>query len=242
MDGFSYYNIFATKGIEYIGIIAFLLLLIPFWQVLNKPVKVRTSVRQVLEGLTANLIHIPQGLFYSKNHAWASLEQSGLARIGLDDLLLKVIGPVSISNLRLPGEFIKKGELLTVLEQNGKSLRIYAPVSGELMDTNPMLKKQPGILNEDPYEKGWLCHIKPTNWKAETQSYYLAEEATQWVKDELTRLKDFLAVSMQKNAPEAALTVLQEGGELRMHPLSELQDEVWHDFQQEFLSLSDVKL
>ena len=43
MDGFSYYNIFDTKGIEYLVVIAFLLLLIPFWLALNKQVKIKTE-------------------------------------------------------------------------------------------------------------------------------------------------------------------------------------------------------
>lgn len=236
MDGFSYYNIFATKGIEYIAIIAFLLLLIPFWMVLHQPVKALQPIREALSRLTANILNIPQGLFYSKNHAWTYLEPSGTAKVGLDDLLLKIVGPVQVQYLREPGEFIRKGEPLTILRQNGKSLRILAPVSGELTEANPVFAQQSAILSEDPYEKGWLCRIKPADWVAETRSYYLAEEAAQWASRELTRLKDFLAVSLKNNAVEPSMVVLQEGGELRMNPLSELQPEVWQNFQQEFLS------
>ncbi|MBN2614868.1 MAG: hypothetical protein JXR71_04180 [Bacteroidales bacterium] len=236
MDGFSYYNIFATKGIEYIAIIAFLLLLIPFWIVLHHPVQSLRPIREALSRLTANILNIPQGLFYSKNHAWTYLEPSGTAKVGLDDLLLKIVGPVQVQYLREPGEFILKGEPMTIIRQKGKSLRIPAPVSGTLTDTNPMVVQESGILNEDPYDRGWLCRIKPADWVTETRSYYLAEEATQWATRELIRLKDFLAVSLQKNAVDPSMVVLQEGGELRMNPLSELQPEVWQDFQQEFLS------
>lgn len=236
MDGFSYYNIFQTKGIEYLAIIAFLIMLIPFWVVLNKPVKITVQLQKILGVLSANVLRIPQGLFYSKNHAWTYLEKSGRAKVGLDDLLLKIIGPVKIDFLRNDGEMIKKGDLLAEVDQQGKNLKIYSPISGKILDANPMLTENPDIINEDPYGKGWMYDIKPTEWIGETKSYYVAEEATSWFTKELERLKDFLAVSMKRNAVEPSLVVLQEGGELRMHPLSELQNDIWQDFQNEFLN------
>jgi glycine cleavage system H protein len=70
MDGFTYYNMFDTKGIEYLVVIAFLLLLIPFWLALNRRVNVKETVRKALGVLSANVLRIPQGVFYSKNHTW----------------------------------------------------------------------------------------------------------------------------------------------------------------------------
>ncbi|MBE0650436.1 MAG: hypothetical protein IH595_06315 [Bacteroidales bacterium] len=236
MDGFSYYNIFQTKGIEYLAIIAFLIMLIPFWVVLNKPVKITVQLQKIMGVLSANVLRIPQGLFYSKNHAWTYLEKSGRAKVGLDDLLLKIVGPVKIACVRNEGEVIKKGDLLAEVDQQGKSLKIYSPISGMILDANPMLTENPDILNEDPYGKGWIYDIKPTEWIGETKSYFVAKEATSWFTKELERLKDFLAVSMKRNAVEPSLVVLQEGGELRMHPLSELQNDIWQDFQNEFLN------
>ena len=73
------------------------------------------------------------------------------------------------------------------------------------------------------------------NWKAETSGFYLAEEATSWINRELERFKDFLNVSMAKYSGEPSMVTLQEGGELRINLLSELQPEIWNDFQKEFL-------
>ena len=71
---------------------------------------------------------------------------------------------------------------------------------------------------------------------AETKSYFLAEEATNWSAKELDRFKDFIAGgAMKKYSSEPSLMVLQDGGELRDNILSELPDEVWKDFQKEFL-------
>jgi len=236
MDGFSYFNIFETKGIEYLAIIAFLALLIPFWVVLNKQVKITKQIQNALGILSANILRIPQGLFYSKNHTWTHLEKSGAANVGLDDLLQHLTGEVKFSNLKNPGEIINKGDLLAQIEQNSKLLKIFSPISGKILKTNLMLNESPEMLNEDPYEKGWIYKIKPSNWIAETNSYLLAENATNWATKELERFKDFLMVSMGKHSSELSMLTLQDGGELRNNTLSELPNEVWQDFQKEFLN------
>lgn len=237
MDGFTYNNIFETKGIEYLAIIAFFAILVPFWLLLNKQVKITRQIQKTLGVLTAKVLRIPQGLFYSSNHTWTFLEKSGIAKVGLDDLLLHITGEVKLFNLKKNGESIKKGEVFAEIEHQGKVLQICSPVSGEIINFNSALIENPGLLNDDPYEKGWMFKIKPLNWISDTNTYHLAEEATQWSANELERFKDFLSVTMPKYAPEPSNVILQDGGELRDHTLSELPAEVWEDFQKDFLNL-----
>ncbi|MDP1621367.1 MAG: hypothetical protein Q8M08_03420 [Bacteroidales bacterium] len=235
MDGFSRIDIFDTKGVEYIFVVCYLLILIGFWKFSSKQVRPLKQVKRILENLSVNILRIPQGILYNRNHTWSHLEESGTAKVGLDDLLQHITGEVQFSNLKRPGEKIMKGELLTELTQGGKHLRITSPISGEIRDTNSELEDNPELLNEDPYAKGWLYRIKPSNWIAETRACYLAEEATNWSKEELQRFKDFLAVSMKKYSSGSPMVILQDGGELRDNTLSQLPMEVWQDFQQDFL-------
>lgn len=236
MDGFTYNNIFDTKGIEYLVIIAFLLLLIPFWLALNRKVTLKEQFRKALGVLSAGILKIPQGIFYSKNHTWTYLEKSGTAKVGLDDLLLHITGEVQIHQLKNPGESIRKGELLAEIDQKGKALSIFSPISGIVLESNPLLNENYQILNEDPYGKGWLFNIKPSNWVTEIPACFLAEEASDWFKKELERYKDFLAMNIGKYLPESSLAVLQDGGELVDNSLSDLPNELWQDFQKEFLT------
>lgn len=238
MDGFSYSDIFATKGVEYLIIIAFLALLIPFWIILNKQATITRQIKKAIGFLSASILKIPQGLFYSRNHTWMFMEQSGVAKVGLDDLLLHITGDVNFSIRKNRGEMISKGDVLTEIDQNGKLLRILSPVSGKIMDANPMLNERPGLLNEDPYGKGWIYKIKPTNWIDDAKSCYFAEEATKWSTKELERFKDFLAVNMKNYSPEPSMVILQDGGELSDHSLSALPREIWTNFEKEFLNLS----
>jgi len=236
MDGFSYTNIFETKGLEYLIIIAFLALLIPFWIILNKQVKINKQIQKVLGNLSANILRIPQGLFYSKNHTWAHLQSSGIAKVGLDDLLLHLTGVVKFNKLRKQGDFINKGDLLVEIDQNGKMLEVFSPVSGQILHTNSMLNENPELLNDDLYNNCWIYKIMPVNWIEETNSYFLAKNATEWSTKELERFKDFLAVSMEKHSQDTSKVILQDGGVLCDNVLSELPKEVWLDFQNEFLN------
>jgi len=87
-----------------------------------------------------------------------------------------------------------------------------------------------------PYGQGWIMALEPSNWKAETTTFYFAEEAKQWLGNEITRFKDFLAQTGQKGM-EPGMVTLQDGGEIRENVLEEVPEEAWHEFQQKFLSV-----
>jgi glycine cleavage system H protein len=237
MDGFSYSNIFETKGIEYLIIIGFLLMIIPFWILINRQVSLKSQIRSAIGILSENILKIPQGILFSKNHTWAHLGKSGVAEVGIDDFLLHVTGEVTFTGLKDPGSCIEKGEVLAGIDHNGKILKVYSPISGKITHTNRMLKDNPDAVNSDPYEKGWIYKIEPSGWMEETDKYYLATEAMAWTKAELLRFKDFLAGSLRISDPELSMVILQDGGELCDRPLSDLPDEIWHDFQRSFLDL-----
>jgi glycine cleavage system H protein len=235
MEGFTYTNIFETKGIEYLVILSFFAVLIPVWLIMNRKTKQEKSGK--LAGfITADSIKIPQGLFFSKYHTWAYLGSNGEAKVGLDDFLLRFTGDVTISHFKNPGEKINKGDVLTLINKNGKNLRILSPISGEIQKANSNIFENQATLKTDPYKLGWMYSIKPSDWKAETNSYYLAEDATNWAKQELERFKDFLSVSITKHLPQPVSVVLQDGGEIADQALAELPEEIWDEFQDKFLN------
>ena len=235
MEGFTYTNIFETKGIEYLVILAFFAIMVPFWLLLNRKTKISKPVSKKPALITIDSLRIPQGMFFSKFHTWAFLETNGEARVGIDDLLLHFTGNVSIENTKKPGDIINKGDLLARISNNGKYLRVLSPVSGEIMATNTMIADNPELINDDP-NRLWIHTIKPTNWKAETNTYYLAEESTIWMLQELASFKDFLATAVSKYIPQPSGIVLQDGGELLDQPLAQFPGEIWQEFEEKFLS------
>jgi len=236
MDGFSYTNIFQTKGIEYLIIIGFLLIIVPFWLALNRKTGKAKQSKRKPKILSENTLVIPQGLFYSKNHVWSFLGKSGTVKIGLDDFLLHITGEIKINNFKKTGDLISKGDPIMEIDQEGKSLTIYSPLSGEITDINTTLNDSFKDLISDPYEEGWIYQIKPSNWKGETESLFFAEEAVNWTRNEIERFKEFMISSAKKHSLDTLKVFFQENGELYDQPLAELSDEIWQEFQVSFLS------
>ncbi|MFN8239711.1 MAG: glycine cleavage system protein H [Bacteroidales bacterium] len=236
MEGFTYHNIFETKGIEYLVILGFFAILIPFWLVLNRRVEITRQIRKGIGVLKAGLFKVPQGVFHFGNHTWAHLEKSGVARVGLDDLLVRITGDISVSWLKHEGDNVMKDDPVAEIKHEGKTLAITSPLSGTFTGRNMEISKDPAVVTVDPYNEGWLLRIKPTAWIAETHDCHVAAEANSWLDSELERFRTFLATSLAKVSPESSKIVLQDGGELVENTLSELPGEVWKDFESEFLN------
>jgi glycine cleavage system H protein len=239
MNGFNYNNIFETKGLEYLVVIAFLVLLIPFWLLLNKKARIALPRRKASGILNLRTLNIPMGVFFSRYHTWTHLEMTGVAKVGLDDLLVHITGDVKFNPLRKPGEKISKGEILAEIDHHGKTLSIHSPLSGEILDRNDKLTNNPEMVKADPYKVGWMYKIKPERWKDDIRSCLLAEDALGWMDQELEKLKDFMTKAAARS-PESGKMILQDGGELVDQPLSNLPVEYWNDFQQIFLNQTET--
>lgn len=235
MNQIIYTSLFETKGMEYLIVIGFLLILVPFWIYISHSKKIVQTVSQAIDTLTQRILNLPKGIYYSKNHTWAFLEKSGLAKIGLNDFLASIVGKVGIQVAKNPGETVEKGELLAEVKQGDKKLLILSPVSGTICNLNDAIRENPGEISTNTYNSGWLCEISPTQWKADTNSFLLAENATKWLLEEVNRFKDFLAVAMVRNGAEPELIALQEGGEIRDQIMADLDGEIWNEFQKSFL-------
>lgn len=183
-------------------------------------------------------IRAPKGIFFDSSHTWAFMEKDGSVRVGIDDFLQHVTGPISRVEMKSPGTRIKKGEVLFSIIQQGKQLKISSPVSGIVKEQNPSLATNAALINAAPYAEGWVYTIEPFDWMRESRLMSMADRYLRWLRDEFVRLKDFLATAVNADKQQYAMITLQDGGELRDHTLSELGPEVWEDFQTEFLDKS----
>ncbi len=234
MEQFVYSDIFDTKGIEYIIVILFFMLLIPFWRMLNKPGKLQEAKEGAIQALNLQALRIPQGLLFNRNHTWSHLEKSGLASVGMDDLLVHLTGGVELNYLKERQEKVKRGEPIARISQKGKELVITSPVTGIIDRVHKSLEDNSEAIMDDPYSS-WLYRIKPEKWQEETGNALMADRASEWAGKELERFRDYLAETVARSS--GADLVLQEGGELTGHPLSEMDQGAWKDFQEKFLHL-----
>ncbi|TAL64567.1 MAG: hypothetical protein EPN88_10765 [Bacteroidetes bacterium] len=184
-----------------------------------------------------DFVDIPMGLYFDKTHTWAFMEKDGMVRVGIDDFLQHITGPLTRVKMKSTGERIRKGKQALSIVQNGKQLNIYAPVSGTIKEQNKSLDTNSSIINSSPYSDGWVYRIEPTNWLKEIQYLIIGNKYKEWIKSEFSRLKEFITVSINPDTIEYA-HVLQDGGELKDRVLMDLGPEVWEDFQTNFIDVS----
>ena len=237
MEGFTYQDIFDTKGIEYIAILIFFALLIPFWLVLNRKFVSAKQPLQLPEGITLSGLHIPKGVFHSINHCYAYLEKSGYASLGADNLLIHFTGEVEFSALKKNGDVLQKGEAFAILRQGKKQIHLRSSVSGKVQMINEFLTYNPSLIQEDPYGKGWMIKVIPYDWVGDTSGYYYGNGTVQFIENEISRFREFLS----RHSFSQTMPVLMDGGVLKDQALRDFSPSVWDEFEITFLSKAEEK-
>jgi glycine cleavage system H lipoate-binding protein/ABC-type phosphate transport system substrate-binding protein len=204
----------------------------------RKKAKVTSSHIDSHSVLDQNSLVVPKGLYFDKTHTWAFMEQNGVVKVGIDDFLQHITGSITSIKMKSTGKKVKKGDQILSIIQNGKQLNLYSPVTGIIIEQNVSLEKNAGLLNSSPYNEGWIYKIEPLNWHRENQLLFMADKHREFIKNEFSRLKDFLAVTLNADTERFSTVIMQDGGVLRDGILSDLGPEVWDDFQTKFIDPS----
>jgi glycine cleavage system H protein len=102
----------------------------------------------------------PEELRYSKEHVWVRIEQgASTAIIGLTDFAQEELGTISGIELPDEGDEIEQDDSVGSVEARKTVAEIYAPFSGTAQNVNHELTENPELLNDDPYDAGWLVEI-----------------------------------------------------------------------------------
>ena len=102
----------------------------------------------------------PSDRKYSREHEWAKPEAGGHVRVGLTQYAQEQLGDVVYLDLPKPGANVQQSKKLGEVESVKAVSEIFSPVSGEVVEVNAALQKQPELVNQDPYEKGWLLCVR----------------------------------------------------------------------------------
>ncbi len=117
---------------------------------------------------------------FSEDHEWVKLE-GNIATIGITDYAQKELGDVVFVELPTIGDSFAKGDNCANIESVKAVSDIYCPVSGEIVEVNEELDSAPELINQEPYEKGWIFKIK-INDKNELDSLKNHEEYEEYLK------------------------------------------------------------
>jgi glycine cleavage system H protein len=128
---------------------------------------------------------MPEGLYYSKDFAWIKIENNK-ARVGITDYAQKALREVVYVELPNPGTEIKQNEPFGTLESVKSVSDLMAALSGTVEEVNQEIQSNPEILNEDPYGKGWLLLINPSNIEGDLANLMDFDKAVEWLKTQTT--------------------------------------------------------
>ena len=102
---------------------------------------------------------VPEGILCSKTHEYL-LEDGNVFTIGLTDYAVEQLGDIVFIELPEAGTEFAKGEVFATVESVKAASEIYMPVGGKIIEINEKVVENPEILNESPYENGWLVKIE----------------------------------------------------------------------------------
>jgi glycine cleavage system H protein len=130
----------------------------------------------------------PDDLYYHKEHFWAKVE-GNLVTMGVTDFAQKLAGQIVYVELPSGGKALEQGKPCGSMESGKWVGRIYAVISGKVESSNQDLEESPELINESPYEKGWLCKINPSNLQDELKNLMQGDSLKEFIKSEIIRLK-----------------------------------------------------
>lgn len=103
---------------------------------------------------------VPSELKYTEEHEWVSVEDNGIATIGITDHAQQELGDLVFVELPEVGATFAAGDAVAVVESVKAASDIYAPISGEVVEVNDELADNPETINNDAFGEGWIYRLK----------------------------------------------------------------------------------
>lgn len=172
---------------------------------------------------------VPEGLHYHKGHTWLHWVSPDEAYVGVDDFARRLLGKVSKIEPPPTGAYLRQGEAAVTVQRDGDEAELMSPVRGEVVGVNRLLKKEPSLLHEDSYGRGWLYKIKAPDLHKQLTNLLEGSLAARFVEDARDRLHLRLML--------ATGNVIQDGGSTVDDLAAHLDGEEWKQLVDEFLQL-----
>ncbi len=126
---------------------------------------------------------VPEGLYYSTDFEWIKIEGDKV-RMGVTDYAQKSLRDIVYAELPSAGTEVRQKEPYGTVESVKAVSDLVAAISGTVEEVNEEVQSKPELLNEDPYEKGWLVVVKPANLQAELANLMDFDKAVEWHKNQ----------------------------------------------------------
>ncbi len=165
-------------------------------------------------------------LAYHPGHTWVVDEGRNVARMGLDEFAVRLLGKVE--SIRLPqlNRWIRQGQKILALTREGETVEMLSPIEGEVIAINREAIENPDVIRRDPYGKGWLLAVKAPQIETNLKNLLTGRLAVRWMEEAAERLRGMV--------PQLAGAVAQDGGLPVSDVIAHLDGQSWSEVTKEF--------
>ncbi len=125
---------------------------------------------------------IPKNLYYTEEHEWVLIEDNGQVKVGITDYAQQKLHEIVFVDFPSKDVSVKKGDPMGTAESVKAVSEVFCPVSGQVVEGNDELILSPELVNQDPYGKGWIAIIKPTNFESELKKLMTQKEYLEYIE------------------------------------------------------------
>lgn len=118
-------------------------------------------------------MNIPENLKYTKDHEWILVE-GDTATVGITDFAQGELGEIVYVEIETEGETLDQEEVFGTIEAVKTVSDLFMPLTGEIIEFNSTLEEKPELVNEDPFNEGWMIKMKISD-SAEVEALLNAE-------------------------------------------------------------------
>jgi glycine cleavage system H protein len=132
---------------------------------------------------------MPDELYYHEEHSWARVEDNRVT-VGMDDIFQKEAGDIVFVDLPDEEDEVEQGEVCGKIQSRKWIGKLCAPVSGEIVEINEDLEDDTSPINEDPYGKGWILVIEPSDLENELKDLIHGDSVVGFIEREIKRTEE----------------------------------------------------
>ena len=105
-------------------------------------------------------MNFPADLRYTEEHEWIKMESENVALVGITDFAQSELGDIVFVEIETEGEELGENEIFGTIEAVKTVSDLFLPVTGKILEVNPSLADEPELVNNSPYEGGWLIRME----------------------------------------------------------------------------------
>jgi len=169
-------------------LVTFLVFVVLDW-VLHRA-EAKSPVREAVPENTGEIVDgflVPAEYRYHAGHGWVDRERPNRMRVGIDEFAAMLAGAVDGIELPKPGQWIRQGQRVFSFLRGGERAEMVSPIEGEVVEVNQEVLRNPELLREDPYGKGWLLAVHVPDEEGTLRNLLPINLVADWMRENVER-------------------------------------------------------